>query len=460
MNIHVNAALLKITGVFAFESKKDFTRFTTNGYNTMYTVDLPKSYKEIEKAKADTRSYYKNTYYAEFRDLMFTGKDPKDYEGLQKKQIKAFQRSRDLEGDFVVEKDKPEIKFSSRHQELYLFPDGIGIFAMVLDVAGKTLAEISNLINKARHFNSELKAQLQLHQFISSEVLCGIPIVGEGLEVDEYSGSKFKVYAIIDVPASTKEVPYDRDALLYELGTSSMIGTIAGNGHYKPSEEYYHALLQNKVSAFANYDCLALLDSFTVVGTDNYRALSEKDDKYIPHHIWNRSYFAIYVFNLYVRYNLYKFNSKFLTHPIKYRSQFQDFINNYNFTHISFNFLPNMIFSKMRSALGIDTEIEKFEKRLTAIAANVQENQEKRQAFLLTLISVVSSFSAAKDIVQTLNHAQEWLGWSNELFYSALAVFVIATGYALFSFLFPLTAKRFKRKWEKFWENPTKNKKW
>lgn len=466
MEHNVNAALLKIVGVFSYAPSKDISKFTSNGYYTMNTVDLPKVYKagksanEIEQAIQDTRSFYKNTYYSEFRDLMFTGRDTKDHEGVQKKQLKMFQRDSELKGVFFTAEEMPGLPFASNSQEIFLFPDGVGIFSIQLDVAGKSLEKISDLIYKARFFNSKLcnrhEHQDLLHHWISEQVLCGIPIVGEKLEVDEYSGSKFKVYSVIDLPASSPDFPYDRDALLYELGTSSRIGTIASGGFFKPSDDYYHLILQNKVSAFANYDCLALLDSFTVIGTNNYRALSDDDDKYIQHHSWNRSYFAIYVFNLYVRYNLYKFNSQFLTNPVKYRNQFQEFLNNYNFNYISFNFLPNFIFSKMRIALGIDIEIEKFEKRLTAIATSVQENQEKRQALLLTLISVVSSFSAAKDILQSLSNIQKWLGWGNALFYSALVTIAIGIAFVLFYLLFPHTAIRLKRKWDKIWKKRLK----
>jgi hypothetical protein len=462
----VNAALLKIVGVFSYSPKSDISKFTSKGYYTMDLVELPlaftngKDQKQIKEAIDDTRAFYKNIYYAEFRDLMFTGRDQKDHEGFQKKQIKMFQRKKDLSGIFSAVGHKLEIPFSSKQQELFLFPEGIGIFSIAFDVKGKTLEQISDLSHSARFFNSKVserpKEKDEFHHWVSEHVLCDIQIVGDNLEVDEYSGSKFKVYSIIDLQPSTAENSYDREALLFELGTSSKLGTIVHGGMNKPSDDFYRSVLQNKISAFANYDGLALLDSFTVVGTGNYSALSDDDMNYYSHHNWNRAYFAIYVFNLYVRYNLYKFNSQFLTNPVKYRNQFQDFLNNYNFSHISFNFLPNMIFSKMRSALGIDIEIEKFEKRLTSIAASVQEDQEKRQAFLLTLISVVSSFSAAKDILQSINNVQDWLGWSNALFYPAILVLSTVIGFILFYFLFPLMAKKFNRKWNKFWEKYAK----
>jgi hypothetical protein len=137
------------------------------------------------------------------------------------------------------------------------------------------------------------------------------------------------------------------------------------------------------VSAFANYEGLALLDSFTVIGHDNYVEFSDTNPNYYLHHTWNRIYFGIYVYNLFVRYSLFKFNAQFLSNPVKYRDKFQDYLNHYNFKHIAFNFLPNLIFDKIRVALGIEDEIETFEKRLGNLAASIQEQQEKRQAFLL-----------------------------------------------------------------------------
>jgi hypothetical protein len=290
---------------------------------------------------------------------------------------------------------------------------------------------------------------IPFQQWVSKEVLCGIPLVGDNLELDEYSGSKFKVYSVIELPSPSSDIPYDRDHLLYEIGTSSPIGVVGSKHRLCPSESYYEGLIAQKISAFRNYEGLALLDSFTVIGHGNYTALNEDSEVYIPHHTWNRVYFGIYIYNLFVRYSLFKFNAQFLSNPVKYRDEFQDFLNHYNFKHISFNFLPNLIFDRVRAALSIEEEIETFEKRLGSLATSIQEQQEKRQAFLLTIISVISAIDAIEGILAGLNQVQARLGWSSLPFYFILTIALLIVGYFLLGYLFPLHAQKLKRKIQK-----------
>jgi hypothetical protein len=466
MSIPVSDALIKIIGVFAFDTKRINSTLLAQGYSTMQLVDLPKKIidrgkKDIDDAINKTRTNFKNTYYSEFRDFMYTGKDQRDVDGFQKYQIRTFHRKKALASTFRLKRFDFEskklvdhtISLESRSQEIYLFPGDIGIFALNLHVQNKTLEYVSDLINQARSFESiigEHSETIQFHQWVTNEVICGIPLVGDKLELDEYSGSKFKVYSVIDLPPASENLQYDRDHLLYEIGTSSPIGVVGNEHRLRPSESYYDDLMQHKISAFLNYEGLALLDSFTVIGNSNYSSLNDESENYIPHHIWNRVYFGIYVYNLFVRYSLFKFNAQFLSNPVKYRDEFQDFLNHYNFKHISFNFLPNLIFDRVRAAMSIEEEIDTFEKRLGSLATSIQEQQEKRQAFLLTLISVISAIDAVEGILAGLNQVQERLGWGNIPFYSTLSILLLVAGYFLLGYLFPLLAQKLKRRIHSF----------
>jgi hypothetical protein len=461
MALHINDALIKIVGVFAYNHKKDIPKFTQNNYEGMQMVDLPDKFKTkgseaINKAVKDTKANFKNTYYSEFRDFMFTGKDRREIDGFQKAQIRTFQRQQRLETTFHLKRFNPEAKqmqdvqlpLVSTVQEIYLFPGGIGMFSLNLDLQEHSLEHVSDMINQARSFESNVGDKehvIPFQQWVSKEVLCGIPLVGDKLELDEYSGSKFKVYSVIELQPPSDEYPYNRDHLLYEIGTSSPIGVVGNEHRLRPAESYYNELMKQKISAFRNYEGLALLDSFTVIGYNNYSSLRNDREVYIPHHTWNRVYFGIYVYNLFVRYSLFKFNAQFLTNPVKYRDEFQDFLNHYNFKHISFNFLPNMIFDQIRGAMSIDEEIATFEKRLGSLATSIQEQQEKRQAFLLTIISVISAIDAVEGILAGMKQIQVKLGWSSWTFFSALIIILLTITYFLVGYLFPLHAQKIKR---------------
>ena len=275
------------------------------------------------------------------------------------------------------------------------------------------------------------------HKWISKNVLGGIELRGENIETDIYSGSKFKVYTIVDVLEKDKENFYSRDHLLYDIGTRSRIGTMGSNSYNAPSQQYFEELMHNNLNIFNNYQGLALLDSFTIVGNDIYPEIANNESEANKQNTFNRIYFSIYIFNLFVRYNLFKFNATYKSEPKEKRDEFQQFLSDYNFKHISFNFLPNIFFNKMRNAMGIDNEIEHFESRLDSLATKIQEDQDKRQAMLLGVNSALSSISAIEPIISILDNFQKSSGLSIIVFYSIFSLLVVSLALGVLAFLFP-----------------------
>ena len=455
----LNEAIIKIVGVFSFDPKKDYRRFTEiETFKSMPAVLLAEPFAEnkpLEKIKDETLSFQKNTYYKEFRGLIFDGSiDDEIPEGVKRKAARSFLRREKLQSAFeFIARDgvKHKFGFTTDFQELYLFPDGTGIFSITMHPDDFTLSGASNLINKARDFSSRVYTDLnsdqcvEFHAWISEYVLGGIKLVGEKVNADEYSGSKFKVFAVYDIDESAAGDNYNRKELLFELGTNAPLGTIFNQGFLAPSEQYFNKIMdENCFSAFKNYDMLALMDSFTVVGAGNYRKLKQGD--FFPFNNWSKTYFALYIYNLYIRYSLFRFNANYLKDPVKYRGQFEEFLNYYNLKHISFNFLPNIIFERMRHAMGVEDEIEQFEKRLKNLAQSIQEQQEKRQAFLLTLISGISSLQAIDTIVPAIVglHVKSGIPLGSFIFLTSLLLVIV--GIFLVRFLFPLLYEKFRKK--------------
>ncbi len=102
--------------------------------------------------------------------------------------------------------------------------------------------------------------------------------------------------------------------------------------------------------------------------------------------------------------------------------------------------------------MGIEFEIEKFEKRLVNLASSIQENQEKRQAFLLTLISVLSGWEASSHLLDQANSIKTWLGWTNFTFYFALFLLIASLAVILMEYLFPIHAQKFRKKTLRLWK--------
>ncbi len=189
---------------------------------------------------------------------------------------------------------------------------------------------------------------------------------------------------------------------------------------------------------------LALLDSFSVLGFGNYKDLEEKD--FYTFNTWYKTYFSLYIFSLYIRYSLYRHNVQFREDPLKQREEFKDFLVQYNLRHISFNFLPNLIFEHMRKALMIDEEIELFEKRLESLAQKVQEQQEKKQAALLTIISALSTLQAIDPVMAGYKKIKASIGLPEAVFGSLLVTLILGLAWTAFWFFMPFAYQKFIKK--------------
>lgn len=428
----LNAVLVKVIGVFSYSEESKFL-FNKMGYQTL-PIDTVVAADETKIE--DNEKFVKDTYYAEFADLFFPHKKNQNPTPIFLKK----------EFDFDFEKKGKEgirpIKAKLVNPELYFFSNNTGIFSLTFKILNKDFNYLSDITICASSFDnkiSEKDAKMEFHKWISKNILGGIELRGENIDTDKYSGSKFKVYTIIDVLENDKENFYSRNHLLYDIGTRSRVRTMGSNAYNAPSQQYYEELMHENLNIFNNYQGLALLDSFTIIGNDIYPEIVNNESEANKQNTYNRIYFSMYVFNLFMRYSVFKFNATYKTDldPIKKRDEFQQFLTDYNFKHISFNFLPNIFFNKMRKAMGIDEEIEHFESRLDSLATKIQEDQDKRQAILLGVISALSSISAVEPIFSFLDNFQKSSGISISVFYSVFSLLVVSLALGVLDFLFP-----------------------
>ena len=323
-----------------------------------------------------TQYFLKNSYHAEFLNIMFCS-DDSGVEIFSKKvnyQIKINKREND-----VTLSNIDVYIFNNTHQNTKT-----SIFALTYKPSVNNLGEVSDISNDLKNHNCEIhfdtKTQL-LKDFISEHIFFGNKFSDGKTSLEQYSGNRFKNYLVIDFEKDL----IDRDQLLYELGTSSMLGTIENDTIHAPSTSYVKTILENKISCFKNYECLTLLDSFTVIGTNNY------DENHVhTHSTWNDIYFSIYIFNLYVKCSLQIFLNDFTSNPMVKRKEFQEFYNKYYFRKISYNFLPNEIFKRISDSLEIEDDLDFIETKLETLASQVNEKQQKQQEFLLLCLSVIA----------------------------------------------------------------------
>lgn len=431
----INKTIIKIVGMI--ECPTDFVnKLTNDGYRLQEKI---LSNEDREKSA----KFYKNTFYPEVRKLLFLDNDSSSI-------IKIYQKE-NSESLIFYKRDKT-YKVNLKRSEVYIFPEktnneSLGMFSLQMECENEvTDSDVADVNFLVRSFNSKMKVDQQEKtldwiNWIENNILIGVKIHGEQVTVDDYSGSKFKVFTVIDIKQSHSHL--ERCLMLYDIGTGSPIGSANGEGPVPPSKSYYNKIMNDTISVFDNWEALALFDSYTIIGSNLLTSpMAEKS--------FTDTYFRIYILNLYVKFNLFRFKAELHLSPLKVRRQFEKFINTYNVSQISFNFLPNLIYHAQRKALLIDNELEKFNERINRISKGIQEQQQKRTNALLSLVTIVASAGSVMPIYNNLEKLKLFLQWPTNLFYLIIGVLALTIGFFLFRYIFSDSYRSLSRKVKKF----------
>ena len=437
-NLRVNNAIIKIIGVFEFDNKKHELHelLENNKFYNSPIVD-------------DTSNIHKNLWYPEFRKLFIFEKG----ESASKIYLKKIEK----ELVFVLRentetKHKDLLNVSVINVELFTFKEGLHFFSIEVSIQQNELKHYSDLTFAVMQFNkivTDSEKEFRWVNWIEENCLSGIKIASTDkleVKVDDYSGSKFKLFTVIDLQDTIDEKI--REELLYDIGCGAKLGSAGGKEYHSPSPEYFKSLLKNKISVFSNYTILPLFDSFTVIGNN----LIDSDLNSYKRKTWSQSYFRIVLFNLFIKYNLFRYNSKLNDdneiREVELRDKFESFLNTYNFSHISYNFLPNLIFQNHRESLDIENELKLFQKRITRISQSIQEEQQKRSNVLLAIVGIVTSIGSVQPVFDFLESSRVSLNCTIYLFYFLAFLFLAICSIPILIYAFPQNYKRLKHKWK------------
>jgi hypothetical protein len=434
--LKANAAIIRVVGIFEEKySKKLAQRFQKIGFKN-------------EELAEQTRGFLKNNFYPEFRDLMFLSHEASSAQILQFNlgSEVTFQKRA---GDALM-----DIPAQIQQIELFLFPNGLHFFAIQFDPQQLELRDLSDLMFCARSFDTKMKTtsvDMTWVEWIETYYLDGIQIsskTDKRIHVDEFSGSKFKLFSIIDIPESDHHIDIQtRENLLYDLGSVAQIGTAGGNSYFTPSKDYFNTLMKEKIAVFNNYTILPLFDTFTVLGNNLITSTNENSIPYLKA-TWTQTYFRIYLFNIFMKYNLFRYNLEMGDDSVKVRDEFEGFLNTYNLSHLSYNFLPNLIFQQHRKSLQIDEELEKFQERINRISQAIQEDQQKRSNLLLGIVGAMTSISGLQPVLEYLEMGRKTVNLGYFSYYPLVLLIIILAGLPLLAYLFPEKKKKFLRKWK------------
>ena len=418
--------ILKITGVFNYD--KEFLKKAAKS-----------NYEELQFSE-DSEKFSKDFFYPDLRNEFFNN-NKKRHSILVRNNpensiIDLFQYQYD------GKTKSKEIQLKIVDSRLDLFDDGFGLFTLNLRIQSEKtdLNKFSDAAFLARNFETNIEHTIyeKWHQYIETEVLLGASTRGQYIKVDEYSGSKYKLYMILDIPELKEKE--EMKSLLFDIGTLSRIGSAIGNNYDSMDTDYVNNLTnKNSISIFNNWEGLALLDTYSVVGNKILDTNWKKDT-------YSTIYHGIYLYCLFLKYHLFKYNFEIADLDEDRRSNFQDFLSKYYFNYISYNFLPTEIFNKIKTALDIENELKLLNEKIVAVGQKIQEEQQDRTNKILGIVTVLTSVSSVQPVYDYLIEGQKMLGWSTEIYWITTISIVLVLGAGVGFYVFGKTILKWIKK--------------
>ena len=418
--------ILKITGVFNYD--KEFLKKAAKS-----------NYEELQFSE-DSEKFSKDFFYPDLRNEFFNN-NKKRHSILVRNNpensiIDLFQYQYD------GKTKSKEIQLKIVDSRCDLFDDGFGLFTLNLRIQSEKtdLNKFSDAAFLARNFETNIEHTIyeKWHQYIETEVLLGASTRGQYIKVDEYSGSKYKLYMILDIPELKEKE--EMKSLLFDVGTLSRIGSAIGNNYDSMDTDYVnHLTNKNSISIFNNWEGLALLDTYSVVGNKILDTNWKKDT-------YSTIYHGIYLYCLFLKYHLFKYNFEIADLDEDRRSNFQDFLSKYYFNYISYNFLPTEIFNKIKTALDIENELKLLNEKIVAVGQKIQEEQQDRTNKILGIVTVLTSVSSVQPVYDYLIEGQKMLGWSTEIYWITTISIVLVLGAGVGFYVFGKTILKWIKK--------------
>ncbi|MBU0486753.1 MAG: SpoIIE family protein phosphatase [Bacteroidetes bacterium] len=389
-NKMVNDFSVILTGLFTYNAKEI-------QYEKLEQEFVPWQHRIFDGDYKGTFQYLSVSYYESYLRSIFPEINA-EYDAESVRQGKHLVHltskalvGKPLNGDLLLVAGKTA--FRIEFADLYLFPQGVGLFSLKLLIDhGSTLEEISSLLNKIRLLSTKIEIDQQestIQTFCEEQFLNMLGVDAGWLKHNP------QLKSCIQLDVNTELSEEEMDCLLFDIGNVSPLGSAKGEGMFAPSESYFRdQISENKICIFRNWSALSLFDTFTRISV-NF------PDKFKS---WEYDYFNLYIYCIYLKFSMYITNAN-LTDVVnidkrtrQIRDDFIELINDHYHTHISYKFLPDLIQDKLLNSLEVHSEIEKMETKIRRINEHAQEKRDKILNKVLITITLLSVFSVVADL--------------------------------------------------------------
>lgn len=254
---------------------------------------------------------------------------------------------------------------------IYVFPFNTVLFSIEIDESGSELNEMTSAHWLLMTWNWEQFSPLTKKQFESLLQPLADYLPKKDVTKLVKQGNKLKLFQVHQVDVNPFD---DMDALLYEIATSSPIGTVHKNCPSTPSHSYYEKMMtEYAVSVFNNWKALAIVDTFTVISSDAKFNRWTFENLYFP---------IIYLRCMFEKSFCFSRNNNYRQGKdcINLLEEITEMEKYYFYDNISFNFLPNLLYQAIAKGLSIKEEREELSKQIKeSRKEDIRKEKEKEE---------------------------------------------------------------------------------
>lgn len=294
---------------------------------------------------------------------------------------------------------------------LYTFPFDIMLFSINIiwkdNTSFDTITHHGAIIRQIEHYKDNNVAEEFVSLYIPILKLYNEANRGAEIYINDvaklylilHKVNKLKSYIIAQTDHETESRfsnEYSIDHLLYDVATLSPIGAaIDSESAISPSKNYFNNLINNnKIDCFNSWQALSLVDTFCCI-------LNSHTSSFHFNTQWRIWYFEyLYLNVLYLKTFMLDMLDKFNTHSHS-KKVFESvravdkIFNHYN---VSYNFLPDITYRKMREGMEIEDELNAIKNQIEAYENYDEQRRERKLNKLVVWLTVITAIACFNDI--------------------------------------------------------------
>ena len=374
--------------------------------------------------------YKRETLCSMFYDGVIDARYPISPIGKQYREISHFRKviNKPIKY-FCDEEAHTELMCFVEHIDYRVFSNEMLVFSITVNNSQLSLNEITHqnhIIRSVRNYNrGEISDDFKL-LFISLQELllrCDKKYNGD-LSHSTFVGNKMYNYLLVKLDEN-RDLEYCDD-LLYDLSCEYKIGTSQSSECFgSPDRDYKETILKNQsIACFSNWKGLVLNDTVCImmkssVADYQYRA-------------WQVDYLEFIYMNIfYIKAYLVMMNKKYqnMSASSSLEKEYIEFERTFNFKNISYNFLPQLVYDRMRVGMEINDELCQLKEKIHGYSEKKERENEKLINMILFVMTFLTMTSAINDGVELFatNAMGEYNYWKIGLFaVSAIVAFILA----------------------------------